>query len=145
MAKQQNAKTTKNQVKVVQATGGDKGSKNTNDFEASGRDRNVAQGASNPENKGRVGVDDEKVRRRGSTKANVRVVTVKGASQGKGKAKETRTTEAGVRDANETKNRSQVAAQAAGGKKLRKTSKRQQGSRKPGTELTKQEAAARKR
>jgi hypothetical protein len=143
MAKQQNAKTTKKKVKVVQATGGDKGSKKTNDFEASGRDRNVAKGASNPENKGRVGVDDEKVSRRGSTKANVRVVTVKGDSQGKGKAKEKRTTEAGVRDANETKNRSQVAAApVVAGKKPRKTSKRQQGSRKPGTELTKKETAA---
>jgi hypothetical protein len=56
-----------------------------------------------------------------------------------------RTTEAGVRGDNETKNHSQAAAQAVAGKKLRRTSKGERGSRKPGTELTKEEAAARKR
>jgi len=132
MANQPSAKTAKNQSKAVQTTGGDKGSKKTNDFETSGRDRNVGKSAHHPENKGREGVDDEKVSRRGSTQGI-------GMPQGK------RTTEAGVRGDNETKNHSQAAAQAVAGKKLRRTSKGERGSRKPGTELTKEEAAARKR
>ena len=125
MANQRSAMTAKNQSKAVQTTGGDKGSKKTNDFETSGRDRNVGKGAHHPENKGREGVDD--------------------ASQGIGMPKGKRTTEAGVRGDNETKNHSQAAAQAVAGKKPRRTSKGERGSRKPGTELTKEEAAARKR
>ncbi len=88
---------------AVPATGGDKGSKKSNDFEGSGRDGE----RSRPE-----------------------------------RADQTRD----VAD-NVTKNHSQVAAvagpEADPRRKLRKTSKREEGSRKPGTELTKAEQAAR--
>lgn len=83
-------------------TGGDKGSKNNNDFEGSGRvDERPTQ---EPAAQERVAAD------------------------------------------NETKNHSQVAAvpgpDADPKRKLRKTSKGEEGSRKPGTELTKAERAA---
>lgn len=136
----------KDQGKGVQATGGDKGSKKTNDYETSGRDRNADKGRHNPENFGREGMDNEKVSRRGDTEKSARGTAEKGAAQGNEKPKRERTTEAGVDVDNETKNHSQVAAEPGAGtdpdKKPRKTSKRQQGSRKPGTELTKEERTA---
>jgi|CXWL01.1.fsa_nt_gi hypothetical protein len=83
-------------------TGGDKGSKNNNDFEGSG----------------------------GADRAPIH----EGAEEPKAAA------------GNETKNHSQVAAVPGPDddpkRKLRKTSKREQGSRKPGTELTQAERAA---
>jgi len=97
----------KGQGKGVQTTGGDKGSKKTNDYEISGRDR-------------------------------------KGSAQGNEKPERERTTGAGVDMDNETKNHSQVAI-APGtdpDKRPRRTSKGEKGSRKPGTELTKEERTA---
>ncbi len=89
-------------AKAVHVTGGDKGSKKSNDFE--GPSRGVAKPT--PE----------------------RAVQERGGAD------------------NETKNHSQVAAvpgpDADPKRKLRKTSKGEQGSRKPGTELTKAEQSA---
>ncbi len=129
---QRQAVKAKAQAKGVQASGGDKGSKKTNDFETSGVDRNAGQGKQNPENKGRVGVDDEKARRRGNTERTTRGTVEKAAAKSNAKPRQERITEAAVQ-VDEKKD------------KLRKTSKREQGSRKPGTELTKKERTASKR
>ena len=120
----------KSQGKGVQATGGDKGSKKTNDFERSGLDRNAGQGRQSPENKGRVGVDNEKVSRRGDTEKTTRGTEKKVAAKGNANPRRERITEAAV-DVDEKD-------------KPRKTSKGERGSRKPGTELTKEEQTARK-
>jgi len=106
----------KDRTKKAQVTGGDKGSKKTNDFETSGRDV------------------EKRVR---GTQAN-------GSAQDRGKAGRERTTEAGVVASNETKNHSQIKAQPEPGnpgRKPKKTAKGERGSRKPGTELTKDELA----
>ncbi len=136
----------KDHGKGVQATGGDKGSKKTNDYETSGRDRNAEKGSHNPENFGREGMDNEKVSRRRDTEKSVRGTEEKGAAQGDERPGRERTTEAGVVASNETKNHSQAAIEPGSGadpdKKPRKTTKGERGSRKPGTELTKAERAA---
>lgn len=69
-----------------------------------------------------------------------------GPSRGEGKPTQERAPRAREVADNETKNHSQVAAVPGPGadpkRKLRKTSKGEEGSRKPGTELTKAERAA---
>lgn len=94
--------------KGVEATGGDKGSKKTNDFEVSGREIHADAGSHNPENFGREGVDNEKVSRKGDRE----------------------------------KIADEPGAVADPGRKPRKTTKGERGSRKPGTELTKEERTA---
>jgi len=123
-------------------TGGDKGSKNSNDFERSGRDRNVAQGERSPENRGRTGVDNEKARPRGSRADTDLGTAKKVASVVNAKAKRERTTEAAV----EAEPRKGTQSENTFGRTTskpepmpRKTTKRETGSRKPGTELTKAE------
>lgn len=120
------------QSKPVQATGGDKGSKKTNDFERSDVNRNALKGKQNPENKGRVGVDNEKVSGRGATEKPTGGTATKIVVKSATKHARERVTEAAV-DVDAKKN------------KPRKTSKRERGSRKPGTELTKDERAALKK
>lgn len=135
----------KDQGKGVQGTGGDKGSKKTNDYETSGRDGNGDKGSHNPENLGREGMDNEKVSRRGDTEKGARGTEEKGAGPGDLKPRRERTTEAGLVASNETKNHSQIAMEPGPGadpdRKPRKTTKGEPGSRKPGTELTKEERA----
>ena len=145
MTNKRSEKPAKGQGKAVQGTGGDKGSKKTNDYETSGPDRNADEGNHNPENLGREGMDNEKVSRRGDTEKGARGTEEEGAGRGDEKPKGERTTEAGVVASNETKNHSQVAIEPGPGadpdKKPRKTTKGEPGSRKPGTELTKEERA----
>lgn len=115
--------------KGIQKTGGDKGSKKTNDFEKGGRDRRSAKGAQMFEK-------------------GIRGLGKRIATKDSEKPTRERTTEAGVvaerKTSNRTKRDSQRAAVPEPGsdKKLRRTSKRQPGSRKPGTEQTKEERSA---
>ncbi len=142
----------------VQATGGDKGSKKTNDYETSGRDRNADKGAHNPENLGREGMDNEKVSRVSESERNTRGAANETGDPERdtnGTSRE-RHTEAARDVDNETEaqpgigkvNRQRPHSAPTPGpddkddKKPRKVSKGEKGSRKPGTELTAQERKA---
>ena len=156
--------------KGVRATGGDKGSKKTNDYETSGRDRNADKGSHNPENLGREGMDNEKVSRVSDSEKNTRgTENEKGnrepdtegtnrerhteaardvdneteAQPGIGKVNRQQRPETGPDARSGKTNRDhdpeRPGSDSTDDKKPRKVSKREKGSRKPGTELTKQE------